>query len=177
MQQMRSPNASALELTIRPGSLADEPAVLALFDEAVGWLAERGLVGQWGEQPFSTRPEMRTLVQQTLRRDEVRIAEHGGAVVGVLAAGSSPPYVPSNPTPELYVTLLLSARRLAGNRIGARLLELASEIARERGALALRVDCWADSPALVRYYERQGFVRDGRFDLNGWRGQILSRQI
>jgi GNAT superfamily N-acetyltransferase len=166
-----------VELTIRTGSVADEPAVLELFDEAVEWLVERGLVGQWGEQPFSTRPEMTTLVQQTLSQNEVRIAEHRGAVVGVLAAGASPPYVPGNPTPELYVTLLLSARRLAGNRIGARLLELAGEIGRERGALTVRVDCWADSPALVSYYERQGFLRDGRFDLNGWRGQILCRQL
>jgi predicted N-acetyltransferase YhbS len=166
-----------VELTIRTGSVADEPAVLELFDEAVEWLVERGLVGQWGEQPFSTRPEMTTLVQQTLSQNEVRIAEHRGAVVGVLAAGASPPYVPGNPTPELYVTPLLSARRLAGNRIGARLLELAGEIGRERGALTVRVDCWADSPALVSYYERQGFLRDGRFDLNGWRGQILCRQL
>jgi GNAT superfamily N-acetyltransferase len=166
-----------IELTIRPGSVDDRSVVLALFDEAVGWLVQRGLVGQWGEQPFSARAETRTLVQRTLERDVVRIAEHQGTVVGVLAAGASPPYVPSVPGPELYVTLLLSARRLSGNRIGTRLLELASELARERGADSLRVDCWADSPALVRYYERQGFVRAGRFDLNGWRGQILSRQL
>lgn len=166
-----------IELAIRQGSVEDESEVLALFDEAVRWLVGRGLVGQWGEQPFSARPETRSLVRQTLNRDVVRIAEHEGAVAGVLAVGASPPYVPSVPTPELYVTLLLSARRLAGNRIGSRLLELASEIAAGRGVRIIRVDCWADSPALVRYYERQGFVRDGRFDLDGWRGQILSRSI
>jgi GNAT superfamily N-acetyltransferase len=162
---------------MRPGSAADEPAVLALFDEAVDWLVDRGLVGQWGEQPFSARPEMRGLVQQILDRNEIRIAECGGTVAGVLAAGARPPYVPDSHIPELYVTLLLSARRLAGNGIGARLLELAGEIARDRGARVLRVDCWADSPALVKYYERQGFVRDGRFDLRGWRGQVLCRQL
>ncbi len=166
-----------IDLTIRAGSVADQPAVLVLFDEAIEWLVERGLVGQWGEQPFSARPEMRRLIGQTLERGEVRIAEHDGAVVGALAAGDSPEYVPGGAVPELYVTLLLSARRLAGNAIGARLLELAGPLARERGARILRVDCWADSPALVQYYERQGFARDGRFDLNGWRGQILSRPV
>lgn len=162
---------------MRPGSAADEPAVLGLFDEAVEWLVDRGLVGQWGEQPFSARPEMRRLIQRTLERGEVRVAEHRGAAVGVLATGDHPDYVPGSTLPDLYVTLLVSARRLAGNRIGARLLELAGELARERGAQMLRVDCWADAPALVNYYERQGFVREGRFDLNGWRGQILSRPV
>ena len=168
---------SVIELTIRSGSVGDESAVLALFDEAVSWLVQRGLVGQWGEQPFSARPETRMLVRRTLKQDVVRIAEHEGAPVGVLAAGASPPYVPSVATRELYVWLLLSARRLSGNRIGSRLLELAGEIACERGARTLRVDCWADSPALVRYYEGHGFVREGRFDLDGWRGQILSREL
>lgn len=166
-----------IELAIRSGGVDDESAVLALFDDAIAWLVQRGLVGQWGEQPLSARLDMTTMVREMLTDNEIRIAEHDGAVVGVLAAGPSPPYAPSNPAPELYVLLLLSARRLSGNRIGARLLELAGEMARERGALMLRVDCWADSPALVKYYERHGFVRADRFNLNGWRGQILSRQV
>jgi GNAT superfamily N-acetyltransferase len=166
-----------IELDIRHGSTDDQAAVLALFDEAVAWLVERGLVGQWGEQPFSQRPEMRAILQRILAENEVRIATHEGLAAGALAAGASPPYVPSNPVPELYITLLLSTRRLAGNRIGSRLLELAEEIASERGVRMLRVDCWADSPALVRYYEQQGFARDGRFELRGWRGQILSKAL
>lgn len=166
-----------LEIEIRPGSTDDEPAVLALFDEAVQWLVGRGLVGQWGEQPFSNRPEMCALVHRTLADNEVVIAEHGGGVVGVMAVGASPPYVPGNPVPELYVILLLSSREHAGNRIGGRLLETAAETARARGAAILRVDCWADSPHLVHYYEQQGFGRDGRFDLRGWRGQILSKRL
>jgi hypothetical protein len=41
----------------------------------------------------------------------------------------------------------------------------------------VRVDCWADSPRLVTFYEREGFSRHGRFDLRGWRGQILSKTL
>lgn len=171
----RATKQTVIDLRIREGSVADQPQVLLLFDEAVAWLSERGLVGQWGEQPFSERPDLRALVQRTLSENEVRIAEHEGAVVAVLAVGASPPYVPSSPVPELYVSLLLSSRRLAGNAIGSQLLELAIEIARERGAKMVRVDCWADSPQLINYYEQQGFEREGGFDLRGWRGRILSR--
>src|SRR4051812_50101693 len=40
---------------IRPGGPEDAQALLALFDEAVDWLAERGQTGQWGSEPFSSR--------------------------------------------------------------------------------------------------------------------------
>ena len=162
---------------MRTGGVEDEAAVLALFDEAVEWLVGRGLSGQWGEQSFSARSDMRAQVQATLGENEVRIAEHEGRVVGVMAVGVSPPYVPGNPVAELYVLLLLSSRRLVGERIGARLLELACEMARERERQMVRVDCWADSPRLVRFYEGQGFHRLGRFDLRGWRGQILAKAL
>lgn len=148
-----------------------------MFDEAVAWLVQRGLSGQWGELPFSTRREPRARVGRILSDDAVWIAEHDGVPVGAIAAGTAPPYVATSSVPELYVTLLLSARRLAGNEIGARLLELVETIARERGAEQLRVDCWADAPALVGFYEEQGFARNGRFELDGWRGQLLRRRL
>jgi GNAT superfamily N-acetyltransferase len=166
-----------VELQIRPGGIEDEAAVLALFDEAIAWLVQRGLTGQWGEQPFSERPDMRDRVRETLSDKEVRIAEHDGRPVGVLAVGACPPYVPGNPVPELYVMLLLSSRGLAGQRIGARLLELACQLARQRGRRMVRVDCWADSPRLVKFYEGEGFKRHGRYDLRGWRGQILAKNL
>ena len=166
-----------IELRVREGGVSDHRAVLELFDEAVAWLVARGLSGQWGEQPFSNRRQSRRLVRRTLADNEVRIAEHDGAVAGVLAVGAAPDYVPAAAGPELYVVLLMSARRLAGNGIGARLLALATDVARERGAETMRVDCWADSPALVGFYERQGFARDGRFELRGWRGQLLAKPV
>jgi GNAT superfamily N-acetyltransferase len=120
---------------------------------------------------------MRARVQATLTGNDVWIAEHDGRIAGVLAVGVSPHYVPGSTVPELYVGLLLSARRLAGERIGARLLELACSIARQRGRRMVRVDCWADSPRLVRFYQGQGFERVGRFDLQGWRGQVLGKTV
>jgi ribosomal protein S18 acetylase RimI-like enzyme len=157
--------------------VADLDAVLKLLDEAVVWLVDRGLAGQWGEQPFSERPEGREQVQRTLSDNEVRIAQHQEHCVGVLAAGACPPYVPGNPLPELYVSLLVSSRPFAGNSIGTRLLDDATRLAAERGARMMRVDCWADAPRLIDFYEGQGFRRDGRFNLQGWRGQVLAKDL
>jgi hypothetical protein len=49
-------------LMIRPGDEGDEPVVLALFDEAVAWLVERGQAGQWGAVAFSERSHARERV-------------------------------------------------------------------------------------------------------------------
>jgi GNAT superfamily N-acetyltransferase len=79
--------------------------------------------------------------------------------------------------PELYVTLLLSSRQAAGQGIGGALIGKAIELGYDQGAEVLRVDCWAHAPGLVRWYEKQGFVRSSRFELNGWQGQIFSMRL
>ncbi|MEW9552598.1 hypothetical protein [Nonomuraea sp. NPDC050783] len=40
---------------IRPGTAGDIPAVLAMFDSAVAWLARHGRTGQWGGQALHRR--------------------------------------------------------------------------------------------------------------------------
>jgi GNAT superfamily N-acetyltransferase len=168
---------SASPLTIRPGDEADGPAVVALFDEAVAWLVERGQTGQWGATPFAERPGVRERVHGFRIAGGLYIAEREGVPVGVLVVGPAPSYAPPVPVPELYVILLLSSRQQAGQGIGRQLVSKAIELGYERGAEVLRVDCWAHAPSLVRWYEKQGFVRSSRFELNGWQGQVFTMRL
>jgi GNAT superfamily N-acetyltransferase len=163
-------------LKIRIGDESDGPAVIAMFDEAIAWLVERGQTGQWGATPFSERPGIRERVYG-FRVGGLHIAELKGEPVGVLVVGPAPAYAPAAPVPELYIILLISSRRLTGRGIGAALLGKAIEIAYERKAEILRVDCWAHAPGLVRWYEKQGFTRSSRFELNGWQGQIFTMEL
>jgi len=139
-------------LTIRPGGEADGPAVIAMFDEAVAWLVERGQTGQWGATPFSERPGIRERVYGFRVGGGLHIAELKREPVGVLVVGPAPAYAPPAPLPELYIILLLSSRRLIGQGIGAALITKAIEIGYERKAEILRVDCWAHAPGLVHWY-------------------------
>ena len=164
-------------LTIRPGDEADGPAVIAMFDEAVAWLVERGQTGQWGATPFSERPGIRERVYGFRVGGGLHIAEAKGEPVGVLVVGPPPAYAPAAPVPELYIILLLSSRRLTGRGIGGALVNRAIQLAYERRAEFLRVDCWAHAPGLVRWYEKQGFTRSSRFELNGWQGQIFTMEL
>jgi GNAT superfamily N-acetyltransferase len=164
-------------LTIRPGDDADGPSVVMLFDQAVAWLVDRGETGQWGATPFSERPGLRERVHGFKIGGGLYIAELDGAPVGVLVVGPAPDYVPPAPVPELYIILLLSSRDLIGQGIGGALVNKAIEVGCDRGAEVLRVDCWAHAPRLVRWYEKQGFSRSSRFELNGWQGQIFTMPL
>jgi GNAT superfamily N-acetyltransferase len=164
-----------LEYEIRPGTPDDEGALLALFDEAVAWMVARGQTGQWGDRPFSERAETRARVREFAEHPGLWIAERDGEPLGALIVGARPPHVEPIDRSELYIELLISSRRHAGNGIGARLVRLADELAVERGVEVLRVDCWAGAPTLVGFYEAQGFTRSGTFDVRGWKGQVFDK--
>jgi GNAT superfamily N-acetyltransferase len=165
------------ELALRPGSADDYGVLIALFDEAVAWMVARGQPGQWGDRPFSERPEAQARVREFAASPGLWIAERGAEPVGALIVGSHPPHVEPVAARELYIELLISSRAHAGNGIGARLVDLARDLAMERGVDLLRVDCWAGAPSLVAWYERQGFVRSGRFDVGGWIGQVFEMPV
>jgi GNAT superfamily N-acetyltransferase len=165
-------------MKVRRGGPDDAAAVVALFDEAVEWLVARGQTGQWGSEPMSGNERMVARVHEWAAGDGLLwMAEDEGRVVGALVVGARPEHVHPVDEPELYVELLLSSRALAGRGIGARLIAHAVELAREAGVGLLRVDCWAGAPDLVAFYERQGFVRDGTFDVGGWIGQVFSMRL
>jgi GNAT superfamily N-acetyltransferase len=164
-------------MEIRRGGRADAAAVIALFDEAVEWLVARGQAGQWGSEPMSRNERMVARVEGWAAGDGLWMAEVDGRVAGALVVGERPEHVHAVPEPELYVELLLSSRALAGRDIGARLISHAAALARDARLPLLRVDCWAGAPALVEFYERQRFVRDGMFDVKGWKGQVFSMRL
>lgn len=167
-----------MQLTIRCGGTADAVWLLGLFDEAVAWLVARGQSGQWGSEPWSQNPRAAARVAGMLRSGGLRVAALDGEDVAALVVGDRPEHVPAADEHELYILLLLVSRKHARRRIGERLVGEALEEARAAGARLLRVDCWAGAPTLVAWYERQGFVRSGTFEVSdGWRGQIFTMEL
>jgi len=164
-------------VTIREGRPADAAAVLALFDEAVEWLVERGQTGQWGSEPFSAIEARVAAATEWAAGGGLRIAEHDGAVVGALVLGSHPEWVAPASEPESYIQALVSSRAHAGQDIGGTLVRRAIEETGAAGIRLLRVDCWAGAPPLVAWYERQGFARSGTFEVRGWPGQVFSLRV
>jgi GNAT superfamily N-acetyltransferase len=126
----------------------------------------------------SGSPALIAEVESYARAGELRVAETGGRVVGALALGRRPGYAPEVAEPEVYLRCFVTARSLTGKGVGRLLLGRAEEEARARGAVLLRVDCWAGGGgALVDYYRRAGFEPVRRLGLSGWTGQLLQRRL
>jgi ribosomal protein S18 acetylase RimI-like enzyme len=164
-------------LTIREGGPADAEAVLALYDEAVAWLVARGQSGQWGSEPFSAVDRRVSAAAEWAAGGGLRIATLDGALAGALVLGARPPWVSPVTGAERYIEALVSSRRLAGRDVGGELIRRAVAETRAADAALVRVDCWAGAPALVAWYERQGFHRSGTFDFDGRHGQVLSLRV
>jgi GNAT superfamily N-acetyltransferase len=168
-----------LGVAVRKGGPRDVEAVLALFDGAVRWLADRGLTGQWGSAPFSTSSERIGQARGWGRSGGLRIAHADGTPVGAMVVGAAPAYVFPAREPELYVRALVSSREHpAGRGAGRLLLAQARAEAVDRGLGLLRVDCWAGGEgALIRYYESAGFTPTERFMVGDWQGQVLEQRL
>ncbi|MEH1122940.1 GNAT family N-acetyltransferase [Micromonospora sp. CPCC 206061] len=165
-------------MEVRAGTSGDVAAVLAMLDNAVRWLVERGRVGQWGTELASTQARRIDAVTGWANDGSLYLACVEGVPAGALAVGTAPAYVPPATEPELYVNLLVTGRSFAGRGVGTTLLGHARDLAVARGIGLLRVDCYAGGDrALVRYYERAGFTATEPFTVGEWPGQVLEQRL
>lgn len=159
---------------VRPGTPHDLGAVLGLLDAAIEWLVRRGADAQWGSEPFSTNPVMVDYLSQITAAGELRVArDQSDQLVGSYVLGPRPVYAPIGSEPERYIEAMVSARALAGQGIGTLLVNDAIDRAGTLGAHALRTDCWAEAPRLIRWYEQRGFTRGERVEIGEWPAQML----
>src|SRR4051794_21440177 len=169
--------SEAGSIRLRRGGAEDTRRLVALFDDAVAWMVARGQTAQWGAEPFSALPAAVARAERWASGGGLWFAVADEQAVGALVVGEAPDYVPPADRPELYVVVLLTASAWRRRGVGARLIEHAVAEARARGAERVRVDCWDGVPELPAQYERLGFTRIGGFDVRGWPGAILSREV
>ncbi len=165
-------------MIIREGGPADAGTVLALFDEAIAWLVERGQTGPVGLDAVLGRSTRGSPRRPNGRRQagcgsrEPATCRSARSCSARGRSTSPPP-----PEPERYITALVTSRAHAGQDIGAELVRRAIKETRTAGPRLLRVDCWAGAPGLVAWYERQGFRRSGTFTVRDWHGQVFSMEL
>lgn len=167
------------DLEFRRGTEADTPVLLGFVDDAVVWMNSRGNTRQWGTEPWSSHPDKVARVRAQAAGGNLVIAEIGGLPAGAVTLNQGPPpHIAVADEPEIYIGLLITSRRFAGQRVGSRLIEYVLDQARQRGIGLVRVDCYAGGDGeLVRYYERQGFRKTVGFEVNGWPGQVFRQRV
>lgn len=164
---------------LRRASVADAPAVLQVFDEVIAWFVGMVNHDQWGTEPWSASPRRVKQVSEACAMPGAWVLEEpGGRIRAALVLGEPMPYVPSTTEPEVYVRLLIAARDERVRGVGRRLLAFADDRARAAEVRRLRVDCYGGGTGdLVRFYESCGYERISTFDVEGWPGQLLGRNL
>jgi GNAT superfamily N-acetyltransferase len=137
---------------------ADElPVAAGILDEASAWLASRGL-DCW------PRPLSVAVLEAGLALGPTYLAWDGPTAVGTFSLhrtdvrfwGERPDEPPGH---ARYLHKLAILRSHPG--LGRELLGLAEILARDGGAVSLRLDCVAGNPAIRAYYEGAGFEYRG----------------
>lgn len=160
-----------LDLEIRCAVRGDQPAILEFIDEAKLWLPSK-YTDQWSRDWADQKGRKRSdrvqasLAQKTTWIVTVTHEEQTYAVATVTIEPKANPLVWDRPEDRdasaVYLSRLVVARRFAGLRIGAALLNWACDHARHRyQAKLVRIDVWTRNFALHKYYRDQGFRWQG----------------
>ncbi len=166
--------------TIRRAVSADAPAIAALREEAAQWLTGRG-ISQW--HPGEVGPDDvlgwladgRVYVAEPATSQRQASAEAGVVltrdVVGaVRLAWSDVAVWGEQPSDAGYLQALMTARRTAGQGLGAQLLGHAERVITDSGRPLARLSCLRGNTGLEAFYRSVGYVEVGAqtFDLPGW---------
>ncbi|HEX8597957.1 MAG TPA: GNAT family N-acetyltransferase [Chloroflexia bacterium] len=170
------------EASITRATADDLPEVLALFDEAVVWLVERGQEAQWGKVPFSRLPGAHARFNQWIEAGALYVARIDDRMVGTVALSETPPQYAARffdgfPATAFYLEAFTTKRWMSGQGIGRDLLRWAEQYAVEHGKASIWLDCWAGKPALPNYYQAAGYIPRREFALGDWQGLLLEKPL
>ena len=136
-------------VTVRPATLADVDAVVAMLAEVAGegrWIAT--------EAPVDVGRRRRRMVEDIEREDAVvLVAEAGGQPVGELVL-----HLAGHGVADLGMAVAAAWR---GRGIGSALLAEGIDRARAAGAHKVTLQVWPHNSAAIALYERFGFQREG----------------
>ena len=149
---------------IRRAEEGDVAAMIELRREAERWLAERG-IKQWTEKWTQVGNEK--LLRATRQQRAWILQADSDVAATVTLGGPDEDLWRPEDGPALYLYKLIVARRHAGQKTGALLLDWAVDRAARLGYPSLRLDIWPANPGLGDYYRRQGFDHIRTVDVPG----------
>jgi 8-oxo-dGTP diphosphatase len=149
-------------MRLRPATADEIDPFIALLEDAAQWMCARG-IDQW--RPGSMIAQRRAF-ERAQNAGELLVAEESGRIVGgaLLRALPDPIWADQPEPAALYLGKLVVARDHVGDGLGERILRAAEDVARERGARWLRLDCVASNESLAHYYQRRGYYPRGTVD-------------
>lgn len=145
-------------MQIRPASVDDIPAIQALYREAIAFQRAGGHPS-WQDPDFA-------VVEHDIADGCQHVLACDGQVAGIFSF--CPPSAMDRemwhglaPDSARYINRIIVGQAWKGRQLFAPMLAWCEQQMRELGLRVLRLDTWAQSTALIRYYGRFGFRRVG----------------
>jgi GNAT superfamily N-acetyltransferase len=145
-------------LTLESATTAELEDLLAVLDEAAGWLRAAG-IDQWPDRFESA------WVEPAVERGETWLARLDGVVAGTITLDWDDPLWSDLDGTAGYVHRMAVSRSAPG--LGATLLDWAAATSRALGCAQLRLDCVSSNDRLRTYYESRGFRHHGAVPVGG----------
>lgn len=166
-------------LTTRQAEPADLPALLALRQEIVEWLASKGL-DQW--QPDAPGRWTPLGVAVSIAAGTVWVIYDDDQLAATITIDdyADPDFwtEEERAEPALYLHRMMVARRYAGTSLGDDLLMLVDGIARRANVRYLRLDAWKGNRSLHTYYETRGYLCVRTVDVkHRGSGSLFQREV
>lgn len=140
---------------VRPATLADLPAILAIYNDAV-----LNTTAIWNETPVDLENRRAWYESRTARNQPILVAERDGEVIGYASYGDWRAFEGFRHTME-HSVYVRSDRK--GRGTGAALMEALITAAMNRGVHVLIGCIEAENVASIRLHEKLGFRFVGRF--------------
>jgi predicted N-acetyltransferase YhbS len=154
-------------LTLRSATPSDYPVILTLIDAAAKWLSTKG-TDQWAP-PWPDERTRNARILDDLRKGKTWLAEDGATVAATITLDPADNGIwpaERRREPAVYLRRLIVDRRYGGLKVGAKLLDWASDTAERRHhARWVRIDVWTTNSDLHEYYRGQDFTDAGLRDL------------
>ncbi|MFE9564692.1 GNAT family N-acetyltransferase [Streptomyces sp. NPDC006487] len=145
-------------MIFRTATRQDLPAVLALLAQDENPDAAAATTGTPAPEPVSGAHERAFAAIEADPRNEMLVLEQDGDLVGCLQLTYVPGLGQGGRERALVEAVRIRADRRGGG-LGARLMELAADRARERGCGLMQLTSNKRRTAAHRFYERLGYAR------------------
>ena len=173
---MKATDRSACEVTYRGLSASDDiGAITELLHEAYAPLAAAGM-------RFLASHQDAAVTQERMAQGETFVATDGDVIIGVVtlleaAATQGSPFYDRPDVAGLGQFAVRPDYQRRG--IGARLMEIVEDRARQNGVVELALDTAEHASDLIAMYERRGyrFIEYVRWDVVNYRSKILSKTL
>jgi GNAT superfamily N-acetyltransferase len=120
--------------------------------------AATGLLAQLGYPMSTAEVTLRLSIVRAAHGHRVWVADDGGQVIGLLHAFFRPAL---EKPPEVVVEALVVDANRRSQRIGAQLMQVAEQWARETGSATVSLYSGAQRADTHRFYERLGYAKSG----------------